>query len=131
MAIRITRPQIRPPGEAPGDSSTQIYVWPARMGRLTRGATLSGIAALAAGFALVAGRSQAQEMMFVTAGLFLVVGGAAVLVGMALAHACLAREVHFHRLYCVIKQTGREGLILPYSNYDDQWLVDFTRPKTL
>jgi hypothetical protein len=128
---RLSHPRIRITGEPTADASTQVYYWPRRMESLSTWATAAGVFGLLGGLILVSNRTEAEELALMTGGLLSAVGGAALLLCVAIAHACLAREIHFHRLYCIIRQTGREDLILPYCGYDDQWVVDFSRPKSL
>jgi hypothetical protein len=90
-----------------------------------------GIAGMVAGYVLMIGWLQLEETASTLTGLLLATGGGAALVAYALIHACVAREVRFTHDELIVRQTGREDMVLAYASYGEHWIVDASRPKTI
>ncbi len=131
MLSRLTRPQVQPPGQTPAGVSRQVYIWPRWIVTLGGSLLRGGIVGMVAGYILMLGWLPFEETSATLTGLLLAAGGGASLAAYALIHACIAREARFTHEELIVRQTGREDMVLAYASYGEHWIVDASRPKTI
>ncbi|MCB2155284.1 hypothetical protein KQI84_10375 [bacterium] len=113
------------------EDSTQVYRWPALIDRLTWIVPLVSIGVMVGGLALIRDSLSQSNLAELTTGLLMIVAAGGSLVLLLISHLTLAREIRFTRDRLVIHQTGREPVVLAYSNYQRSWVVDLSHQDSV
>ena len=112
-----------------GSASTQVFGWPVA---LERSHALIGVLAcliILLGIHLIATSVQVSDIYRMTAGLVIGTGGSVILVILGVLHGTTAREIRFTRESLIIRQTGHKELILPFCEYQHEWVADLSNER--